>query len=194
MTLPDLRRTEVTRWLHRALPATSRPLKSLAAAAAGARFDGVCTGCTLGTASVCGNRAGRVSEDRVSEDGLTDVRAYARVNEVSGTYPYRSPHLTQLSDHLASSPRFSSLARTPLLRFLYPGLSSPHRLSSYSLLFFFPPVLFFLILLLLPLIFSFSSLSFSFFSPIVFSSATRVSYSSPPSLSSPFLALHSIYR
>jgi len=38
-------------------------------------------------ASVCGERGGRVSEDRMSEDGLTDVRAYARVNEVSGTYP-----------------------------------------------------------------------------------------------------------
>lgn len=31
--------------------------------------------------------ATRPGEDRVSEDGLTDVRAYARVNEVSGTHP-----------------------------------------------------------------------------------------------------------
>lgn len=31
--------------------------------------------------------ATRPGEDRVSEDGLTGVRAYARVNEVSGTHP-----------------------------------------------------------------------------------------------------------
>lgn len=96
------------------------------------------------------------------------------------------------SDHLATSPRFSSLARTPLFRFLCPALFS--IVSLPTLLLF--SVLFFLILLLLPLIFSSSSssLSFSSFSSIVVSSATRVSYSSPPSLSSPFLALHSIYR
>ncbi|KAL0116617.1 hypothetical protein PUN28_009925 [Cardiocondyla obscurior] len=41
----------------------------------------------LTAANVCGEQGGRVSQDRVSEDGLTDVRAYAQVNEVSGTYP-----------------------------------------------------------------------------------------------------------
>lgn len=79
---------EVTRWLHRAAACDlGTPLKSAAVSTPGqARFE-VYVYRVLTAASVCGERGGRVSEDRVSEDGLTDVRAYARVNEVSGTYP-----------------------------------------------------------------------------------------------------------
>lgn len=94
------------------------------------------------------------------------------------------------SDHLATSPRSSSLARTPL-SLLVPG-SLLHRLSSYSSSFFrlilpypSPTTAHLLLLLLFLLVLLLLLLHRRFL---------RVSYSSPPSLSSPFLALHSIYR
>lgn len=122
------------------------------------RFDDVCTGVVLSGYCELSARAtgpAEVSEDRMSEDGLTDVRAYARVNEVSGTYPYRSPHLTQLSlgpsSRLLSPLRFIPLSHARLsFRFLcVPGsLFSPHRL--FLLFYFFFPS-------------SYSSSSFSYY-------------------------------
>jgi len=76
------------RWLHHAVACDlGTSLKSTAASTPGqARFE-MYVYRVFTAANVCGKRGGRVSEDRMSEDGLTDVRAYARVNEVSGTYP-----------------------------------------------------------------------------------------------------------
>lgn len=84
----DLPDPEVTRLLHRAsLPRDLGTSLSLSKSTAGnddqRRDLKVCVPSTLGPRVSTTTEA---TEDRVSEDGLTDVRAYARVNEVSGTY------------------------------------------------------------------------------------------------------------